>query len=139
MEDYSRIFTTTKSIAIVGLSDNPERPSYGVAEYLSRHFDIIPVNPKLMSWQGRKVYSDIKTACTCNKVDLVNIFRRSNEVLSIVEDLISLERQYRPSTIWMQLGVMNQDAASLARSHGIDVVMDSCIAVQHRLWLSMKQ
>jgi predicted CoA-binding protein len=123
----SLLLKDTSTIAIVGLSDNPQRSSYQVAQYLSNYYDVIPVNPNIKNWEGKTSYPTLKDI-PC-KIDLVNIFRRSEEVAQIVDDAVSLGIP----KIWMQLGVIDHASANKAKDQGIHVVMDECIAVVHRL------
>ncbi|MBM4167103.1 MAG: CoA-binding protein [Ignavibacteria bacterium] len=124
------IFSFVKNIAIVGLSDNPERSSYGVASYLLRAgFTIVPVNPAIEHVFGIPSITSLKDIG--KPIDLVNIFRRSEFVPEIVDDAISIGAK----SIWMQEGVINEHAAELARANNIPVVMNRCIAVAHRLLL----
>jgi predicted CoA-binding protein len=116
-----------KTIAVVGLSDNPKRSSYGVADYLSNHFKIIPVNPKIDSWKGLKAYRSLSEVP--ETIDLVNVFRSPEFVPEIVDEAIKLGIK----RIWLQPGVINEAAKKKAEDHGIEVVMDECLAVVHRL------
>jgi predicted CoA-binding protein len=119
---------SAKTIAVVGLSDNPARSSYGVALYLLRAgYKIIPVNPHIKQVHGIQSVSSLKEIT--EPVDIVNIFRRSELVLPVVEDAI----QICAKGIWMQEGVSNIAAAEKAMNAGIPVIMDNCIAVTHRL------
>lgn len=120
-------FEDIRTIAIVGLSDNQDRPSYGVADYLSRHFKIIPINPKLDKWKGIKSYASLSDVT--DKIDLINVFRSSEHVPDIVDEAIKLGIK----RIWLQLGVIHEPAKKKAEEHGIEVVMDQCLAVVHRL------
>lgn len=122
------MLTLSKRIAVVGLSDNPERSSYGVTEAISGQYEIIPVNPNLETWQGRESYPSLMAIPDEVEVDLVNIFRRSEAVGPIVNECIARGVKY----IWMQVGVVNQEAAHRAMESGIKVVMDACIAVAVR-------
>ena len=126
--DYPNLFRNTKTIAMVGLSDNKERYSYKVASYLMTHnFKIIPVNPNITSVFGVKSYRsllDIK-----EPVDIVDIFRRSEFVASIVDEAIKIKAK----TIWMQEGVEDAIAATKARAAGLTVVMNMCIMKTHLL------
>ncbi|VVC03799.1 Acetate--CoA ligase [ADP-forming] [Candidatus Bilamarchaeum dharawalense] len=128
MDDIKKIIETSKTIAIVGLSDKPDRPSHVVASYLvANGFKIYPVNPNLTDWHGLKAYkslSEIK-----EKIDIVDIFRKSEDVLPIVEE--ATKRVPKPKTIWMQLGVVNETAAEVAKKAGLNVVMDKCIKIEH--------
>ena len=111
-----------KTIAVVGISDDPERPSNFVADFLMRHgYEVIPVNPKLGEWEGKKCYPDLLSIPI--KVDIVDIFRRSEAVLPIVKEAIAIKAK----VVWMQEGIINEEAAELARSSGIEVVMDRCM------------
>lgn len=116
-----------KNIAVVGISDNPERPSYDVASFLEKHgYNIIPVNPKLAEWKGKKSYPDLKSIP--EKVDVVDIFRRPEAVPPIVDGAIAI----KPKAIWMQQGIVNEEAAAKARAAGIEVVMDKCMKIEYR-------
>ena len=126
MNSFS-ILQNVKSIAVIGLSNNPDRSSYGVAKYLEQYFKIYPVNPMIDSWNGIKSYKSLTEIP--DKVDLVNVFRKSEEVLHIVREAINLEIK----KVWLQLGVINNEAKDLAVSNNIEFVMDECIAVVHRL------
>lgn len=122
------LFKATKTIAVVGISDKPDRSSYGVSEYMSRHYQIIPVNPMIKSWMGHQVYQSIDAIPKSQSIDIVNIFRRSEDVPPVVDQAIA----HGCKCIWMQQGISNLEAAKKAREAGILVVMDSCIAVVHR-------
>jgi predicted CoA-binding protein len=126
--NYSGLFNKIKTIAVVGLSDNPDRPSYRVGKYLMAHgFKIFPVNPNIDNFLGIKSYqslSDIK-----EKIDIVDIFRRSEFAQAIVEDSIKIGAKM----IWMQEGVTDEKAAAKARSAGLTVVMNMCMMKEHKL------
>ncbi len=116
-----------KNIAVVGISDNPERPSYDVASFLEKHgYNIIPVNPTLTEWKGKKCYPDLKSIP--EKVDVVDIFRRPEAVPPIVDEAIAI----KPKAVWMQLGIVNEKAAAKARAAGIEVVMDKCMKIEYK-------
>jgi predicted CoA-binding protein len=122
------LLSEAKTIAVVGLSDNPARTSYAVSEEMqSLGYRILPVNPNAKEVLGEKSYPSLLDLN--ESVDIVNIFRRSEEVLPIVEQAI----QVKPRAIWMQLGVINEEAAKLAQQQGIEVIMDRCIKVEHAL------
>lgn len=115
-----------KTIAVVGISDDPERPSHFVARFLEAHgYNIIPVNPKLTEWEGKKCYPDLLSVPV--KVDVVDIFRRSEAVPPIVDEAIAI----KASVVWMQEGIINEEAAAKAREVGIEVVMDRCIKKEY--------
>ncbi len=119
-----------KTIAVVGLSNNPLRPSHGVSAYMQSHgYRIIPVNPRIDVCLGEKAYPTLLDIPEkAGKVDIVNIFRRSEFVEEAVEQAIQLEIP----AIWMQEEVVNERAAEKARKAGIFVVMDLCILKEHR-------
>ena len=120
---------STKTIAVVGLSADPNRASYGVASYLQRQgYRIIPVNPRLTGpVLGEQPYASLQDLPT--PVELVQIFRRSEFVSPVVDAAISIGAK----AIWMQLGVIDEAAAARARAAGLQVVMDRCLAVDHRM------
>ena len=120
-------------MAVVGLSPNPERPSYNVASYLVEHgYNIIPVNPNAQQILGKTSYSDLSSIP--ETVEVVDIFRRSEEVMPIVEDAIRIGAK----VVWMQEGVINEEAASKAKDAGLLVVMDKCMLKEHQR-LTQKQ
>lgn len=113
-------------IAVVGLSSKKDRPSYVVAKYLKEHgYRIIPINPNYQDILGEKCYPDLRDIP--EKVDVVDIFRRPEDVPSVVEDAIAAGAK----AVWMQLGIVNEKAAMEARRAGLKVVMDRCIMVEH--------
>ena len=120
-----------KTIAVVGLSENPMRPSHGVAAYMqAAGYRIIPVNPQIEKTLGEKVYPSLLEVPleVRKKIDLVDVFRRPECVDEIVEQAIKL----KIPAIWLQEGVINEPAAEKARQAGIFVVMDRCILKEHR-------
>lgn len=126
--EMAEIFRTAKVIAVVGLSDKPERPSYGVASYLMEQgYRIIPVNPMIDHWKGLKSYPSLLDIPPGEKVDVVDVFRKSEDVMPIVDEAIRIKAR----TLWMQLGVLNEEAAQKAREAGLDVVMDRCMKIEH--------
>lgn len=125
----------SRTIAIVGLSKDSSRPSSDVASYLlSKGYRIIPVNPTANEILGEKCYKSLVHLPDEIKrvLDVVNIFRRPDDVPQIVEEAIQLRSKYhRPSVIWMQLGIVNEIAAKRARDAGLGVVMDRCMKIEH--------
>jgi predicted CoA-binding protein len=114
-----------RNIAVVGISDKPDRYSYQVAKFLmDKGYNIIPVNPMLDQWMGKKVYKDIHSID--GSVDVVDIFRRPEFVEDIVRDSGGKAR-----VIWMQEGIVNNDAAKLAEDMGMEVVMDKCMKKEY--------
>jgi predicted CoA-binding protein len=121
------ILSKCKKIAVVGLSSNPARPSYGVTEYMqSCGYQIIPVNPNETDVLGEPSYASL--AEVPQKIEIVNVFRRAEEVPPVVDAAISVGAK----VIWMQLGIASDGAAEKARAAGITVVMDACILVEHK-------
>jgi uncharacterized protein len=122
----TEILTTSHTIAVVGLSSRRSRPSYGVAEYMQRAgYRIIPVNPNESEVLGVRSYARLEDIP--EKIDIVDIFRRSEGVPEIVESAIAIGAK----TIWMQEGVIHEEAAERARAAGLAVVMDLCILKEH--------
>jgi predicted CoA-binding protein len=114
-------------IAVVGLSSNKERPSYGVSAYLKKHgYKIIPVNPNEGTILGERCYPSLLSIH--EQVDIVDIFRRSEEVAGIVDEAIKMGAR----VVWMQEGVVNEEAAKKARDAGLEVIMDMCMMKEHR-------
>ena len=127
MNIEEEILKFSKTIAVVGLSPNEDRPSYSVASYLQQQgYRIIPVNPRAASILGEKSYPDLLSIP--ESVDLVDIFRRSEEVPPIVDDAIKIGAK----AVWMQEGVVNGEAADRAVEAGIPVVMDKCTLKEHQ-------
>src|SRR5215469_659710 len=126
-DEIGKLLTSSKTIAVVGLSDSPLRPSHGVAAYMQTHgYRIIPVNPTIKGALGEKAVgalSDVK-----ERIDIVDVFRRSEAVPEVVDEAIRL----KVPAIWMQEGVIHEAAAEKAKKAGIFVVMDRCILKEHR-------
>ncbi len=118
----------SKTIAVVGLSSNPLRPSHGVSAYMQSHgYRIVPVNPEIDFCLGEKAYASLLDVP--EKIDIVNIFRRPEYVEGVVDQAIRL----KIPAIWMQEEVIHEKAAEKARNAGIFVVMDRCILQEHRV------
>ena len=121
-----RILTEHKTIAVVGLSDNWYRPSRFAAKYMKWHgYKIIPVNPAKKEILGEICYPSLLDIP--EPVDIVDIFRKPEDVLPIVDDAITIGAK----VLWMQLGVINHEAADRARQAGLEVVMDRCVKIEH--------
>ena len=121
------ILQRSKTIAVVGLSSNPLRPSHGVSAYMQSHgYRIIPVNPNIGECLGEKAYRSLLEVP--ENIDIVNVFRRTEYVEEVVDQAI----QRQVPVVWMQEDVINQPAAEKARKAGIYVVMDRCILKEHR-------
>ena len=120
------ILESTETIASVGLSGNEERESHWVGVYLMENFKVFPVNPTIDKFLGEKAYPDLESIP--EKIDVVQIFRRSEDVPPIVESAIKIGAK----VIWMQEGIVNEEAAQMARDAGLQVVMDACMRATHR-------
>lgn len=121
-----RILKQNHTVAVVGLSASWWRPSYFVAKYLIDHgYRVIPVNPAYQEVLGQKCYPTLKDIP--EKVDIVDCFRKSAEIPPLAQDAIDIGAK----CLWMQLTVINEEAAVLARAAGLDVVMDRCIKIEH--------
>jgi hypothetical protein len=122
-----RILNSSRTIAIVGLSSKPDQPSYRVASYLKEQgYKMIPVNPAEKEILGERCYPDL--ASIPESIDVVDIFRRSEKVPPIVEEAIRIGA----NAVWMQEGVINEEAAARARKAGLMVVMDKCMRKEHQ-------
>ena len=127
MRDIEAILRECKTVAVVGLSPNPARPSHRVAVYLqSQGYRIVPVNPNATEVLGEPCYPNL--AAIPHPVELVDIFRRSEEVSPVIDEAI----QVGAEAVWMQLGIVNEASAAQAQEAGLDVVMDKCTAIEHR-------
>ncbi len=127
VDRITELLRQAKSIAVVGLSDSPLRISYDVSAYMqSQGYRIIPVNPKIAGALGERSYLSLSDVP--GKIDIVNVFRRSVFVPAIVDEAIRLKLP----ALWLQEGVIHQEAAEKARQAGIFVVMDRCILKEHR-------
>lgn len=126
MEETERQLTQAKTIAVVGMSPRPDRPSHYVAKYLMENgYRIIPVNPAADEILGMKSYPNLKSVP--ERIDLVDIFRRPREVPLIVDDALEIGVRF----IWMQDGVIHEESAAKARARGASVVMDNCTMREH--------
>jgi len=121
-----KILTEYHNIAVVGASSNPERDSYKVASYLMEHgYHVIPVNPNAHEILGKNSYPDLSSIP--EKVEVMDIFRRSEEVMPIVDEAIEIGAR----VVWMQKGIINEAAAAKARDAGLLVVMNKCMHEEH--------
>lgn len=128
-DTLAALLNESKSIAIVGLSPKVQRPSNMVGRYLlSKGYIVYPVNPGQSEILGLPCYSDVFNLP--EKVDIIDIFRKSQDVLAVVEQVVELP--HLPRAIWMQQGIVNDEAAILAQKNGIMVIMDRCIKVDHQ-------
>jgi uncharacterized protein len=121
------ILLSVKTIAIVGLSSNPAKESYGIADYLKKQgYRIIPVNPTAAEILGEKAYPDLSSIP--ESVDVVQVFRKPEDVPPVVDEAIKIKTR----VVWMQEGIRHEEAAQKARDSGLQVVMDMCMRVAHR-------
>jgi uncharacterized protein len=129
-EVIADILRNYKTIAVVGLSSNPARPSFGVTEYMqSAGYKIIPVNPNETEVLGEKVYARLEDIPPSAKVEIVDIFRHPANIPPVVDSAIAIGAK----VIWMQQGIENHAAAEKARAAGLTVIQDACILIEHRL------
>lgn len=127
------ILVSAKTIASVGLSSNPQKESYWIVSYLKdQGYRVIPVNPTADEILGEKSYPDLESVP--DKIDVVQIFRKSEDVLPVVESAIKAGAK----VVWMQEGIVNEEAAQKAREAGLQVVMDACMRVTHRRLIGEK-
>lgn len=122
---FNDIFQKTKTIAIVGLSGNPSKASYGVAQALRPHFKIIPVNPNYQELMGWRCYPDLQSVPEA--IDMVDVFQRSENVMPFVQPAIDLGVK----CFWMQLGITNAEARAQLEAAGITVVEDRCTKIEY--------
>lgn len=136
MKTIPQILKESHTIAVVGLSNNPEKASNEVAHYLQQHgYRIVPVNPVYAGQQilGETVYASLQEAADAlaplgQRIDIVDCFRKSEDIPPLAKDAIAV----RAGCLWMQLGIENQSAADLARAAGLEVVMNRCMKIEHR-------
>jgi predicted CoA-binding protein len=136
MKSISQILKDSKTIAVVGLSNKPDRDSYKVAKYMQEHgYRILPVNPGYAGQQilGEAVHASLQDAAGAlaasgQRIDIVDCFRKAEEIPALARDAIAV----RAGCLWMQLGIENRAAADLARAAGLDVVMDQCAKMAHK-------
>ncbi|MGN7471703.1 CoA-binding protein [Brevibacillus sp. SAFN-007a] len=131
-ETRRQLLEEAKAIAVVGLSNKPDRTSYMVAQAMQNAgYRIIPVNPVIAGETvlGEKAVASLQELD--EQVDIVNVFRKSEDILPVAQD--ALKMKHKPKVFWMQQGIANEEAASLVRAEGIEVVQDLCIKVDHAL------
>jgi len=125
--DIPELLQKTKTIAVVGLSDKTDRPSYDVARYMQAvGYDIIPVNPNCQSILGMTCYPDLKSIP--QKIDMVNVFRRAEDCLPITQEAIALG----VGSIWLQLGIHDEASVAAAKKAQIPIVTNRCLKIEHR-------
>jgi predicted CoA-binding protein len=123
------LLKSSKIIAVVGISDDPDRPSYGVAKRLMQAgYTVVPVNPRYKEWEGLACYPYVSSIPESINIDIVDVFRRSEATPDTVRD--ALKRENKPRCIWLQLGIRNEEARHLTEDAGIFFVEDHCTAVE---------
>jgi predicted CoA-binding protein len=130
IQTLRRILRENRVIAVVGLSANWYRPSYFAAKYMMEHgYTIVPVNPAYKEVLGQKCYASLREAAEkcAVKVDIVDCFRKTGEIMPIAEDAIAIGAK----VLWQQLGVRNEEAARIAAAAGLDTVIDRCVKIEH--------
>ena len=126
IESLRRILKDNRVIAMVGLSANWYRPSFFAAKYMQEHgYRVIPVNPQYAEVLGEKCYKSLREIP--ERVDIVDCFRRTEEIMPLCEDAIAIGAR----VLWQQIGVVNRDAATKAAAAGLDVVLDRCVKIEH--------
>jgi predicted CoA-binding protein len=128
--EIRELLDRARTLAVVGLSDDPSRPSYGVTDSMRKmNYRILPVNPTLQGWQGLPAFPTVAAAAASlapdERIDIVNVFRRPAQVDAVVDECLRLGIP----ALWLQLGVVNEPAAARAAAAGMQVVMDRCIYV----------
>ena len=129
-ERIVEILRAARRIAVVGLGQNPMRPAYGVAAYLQRAgYTIAPIHPVAREVLGEPVYPDLESAARAGPIDIVDVFRRSDAIPTIVPGCVAV----RPLLVWLQVGIRHDQTAEELEAAGIPVVQDRCLAVDHQL------
>jgi predicted CoA-binding protein len=122
-----RLVHESRTVAVVGLSADPRRPSHGIARYLlGAGLTVHPVNPGIAEWQGLRAYPSL--AEVPGRVDIVDVFRRPEHAPRVAREAVAAGA----GALWLQMGVVSEEAALIAAEGGLDVVMDRCLAVEHR-------
>jgi predicted CoA-binding protein len=133
MNNVCEILKSAKTIAVVGISDKPERDSYEIARYLQKvNYNVVGVNPFIKNVNDMVVYPGLTDIPF--KVDIVNVFRRSDKIIELVDDVIKI----KPKVFWLQLGINNDDAVEKIAGAGIEVIRNLCIKVEHRYCSAQK-
>ncbi|MDP4078041.1 CoA-binding protein [Acidovorax sp. A1169] len=128
ISELRHILASCRTIAVVGLSPQWHRPSFFAAKYMQAHgYRIVPVNPMASEILGERSYPSITAAAADHRIDMVDCFRKSEDIPPLAEEAIAIGAQ----CLWMQLGVVNEDAAARARAAGLSVVMDRCVKIEH--------
>jgi predicted CoA-binding protein len=122
------ILQNSQTIAVVGLSPNPERASYRISKYMqAQGYRIVPIHPAASEVLGEKAYPTLSAAAQAMAIDLVNVFRRSEDIPPIANEAVAIGAK----ALWLQLGIENDEACAYAASHGLETVQDLCLKVEH--------
>lgn len=133
-EERREILMNAKTIAVVGLSDNPEKTSYMIAKAMQDNgYRIIPVNPTVKEVLGEKAVASLTEIE--ESVDIINVFRRSDQIMPVAKDAV---KYGKAKVFWLQQGIYNEEAAEYCKQHGMTVVMDQCIKVDHAILVPRK-
>src|SRR6185436_4293441 len=126
--ELRRIRGSARTVAVVGLSPQWHRPSFFAAKYMQEHgYRVIPVNPTAKEILGQKCYPSVTEAAKEHRIDIVDCFRRSEDIAPIAEEAIAIGAK----CLWLQIGVIDEASAARARAAGLDVVMDRCVKIEH--------
>jgi hypothetical protein len=132
VDEIDQILRSARVIAVVGLSDRPDRPSYSVAAYMrDAGYEVIPVNPRLDNWEGLTCWPSVEAIG--RPVDLVNVFRRPEHCAEVTRGAV----RARAAAVWLQLGITSDEAARIAREAGLVFVQNRCLAVEHQRRIAM--
>ena len=137
--NYFDVFSRSKNIAVIGLSKNNTKDSYRISQYMERSgYQIIPVNPTADFIMNKKAFPSLLDLPKniVKDLDIVNIFRKSDHVLPIIKECIEIKKKYdNLNTIWMQIGIQNNNANMLLSKTGLNIVMNKCIMIEHKKYL----
>lgn len=127
-QEIKMILKESKNIAVVSISDKPDRDSYRVADYLMRNgYEIFAVNPNIREWNGKRAFPSLHDIPAGTEIDVVDVFRKSNSVVPIAHEAVAIKAK----TLWLQEGVVNREAERIAKEHGLRAIMDRCMMKEH--------
>lgn len=132
-DKIKELLLTAKTIAVVGISDDPSKPSFQVSEYMqSKGYEIIPVNPRLTSVLGKEAHKSLQEIQ--EPVDIVDVFRRSEGIPEVVDQVLAMK--HKPKAVWIQLGIVNDEQCKRIEEAGIMAIQDACIKIEHHQLLT---
>ena len=132
-EDIRNLLSTTRTIAVVGLSDKLHRASYEVSAYMQSHgYRIIPINPSLSEVLGERCYPSLTAAAQDHKLDMVDVFRNSADTPPVAQEALACHAR----SVWLQLGVSHPEVKAICEAAGVPLVMDRCLKIDHARWLT---